>query len=55
MYLDTACEPWEDVGYYEKDIPTSQRSVYWLRHESLSVREYQNQIGKFPTVITSHG
>jgi len=54
-YLDTATEPWDDVGYYEKSISTSQRSVYWLRHESLSVREYQNQIGKFPTVITSHG
>jgi len=41
--------------FFEKSLSTSQRSVYFSRHESLAVREYQNQIGKFPTVITSHG
>jgi len=54
LYLDTAVELW-DGGFLEPDQTTSERSLYYTRQECLSVREYQSQIGKFPTVITSHG
>jgi len=54
LYLDTAVELW-DGGFLEPDQTTSERSLYYTRTECLSVREYQSQIGKFPTVITSHG
>jgi len=55
LYLDTSCEPWAESGFFEASLTTSQRSVYFSRHECFAVKEYQKQIGKFPTVITSHG
>jgi homospermidine synthase len=54
LYLDTSCEPWAG-GYFDKNMTTSERSMYCSRMEALQVRDYQKKVGKFPTVITSHG
>jgi homospermidine synthase len=54
LYMDTAVELWEG-GFLDENQTTSQRSLYYTRQECLSVREYQQQIGKFPTIISSHG
>jgi homospermidine synthase len=51
LYLDTCIEPWPG-GYTDASVPTSQRSNYALREQSLDLRR---RLGKGPTAIVAHG
>ncbi|MFO1073405.1 MAG: saccharopine dehydrogenase NADP-binding domain-containing protein [Geminicoccaceae bacterium] len=51
LYLDTVVEPWGGV-YFDRDLPTGERSNYALRESMLKLRR---ELGRGPTAVSAQG
>jgi len=53
-YIDTCVEPWGG-GYVDVNLAVTGRSNYVLRSQVLELKDYQQELGNFPTMISAHG